>query len=297
LLIALINLFWSLLNKMMLSRVGITLSIISLLILTSGCGLINRIRAKNELNEGANAYKSRKYPEAQSHFERALQLDPNQKNAPFFVARAIHAQYKPGVDSQENLNKAHQAIEAYQRVLAKDPDNEEAYNAVAYLFGAIKDEEKQREWITKRANLETVSKEKRSEAYTVLASKEWDCSYKITEAMENKQTIMKDNKAIIQFKKPKEQKDFDKAQQCVNKGLELTEKAISLNPENESAWSYKTNLLRERAKLAEMDGKTDEKDSYAKQADAAQVRTTELSEKNRKRREAEEAKKQAEQTS
>jgi hypothetical protein len=282
---------------MKLSNIKTVLLVLSLLIATPGCGIINRIRAKNELNEGAAAYKARKFSEAQWHFERALQFDPSQKSAPFFIARSIHAQYKPGIETEENLKKAKDAINAYQKVLANDPNNDEAYNAVAYLYGAIKDDTSQRDWITKRANLENAPKEKRSEAYTVLASKEWDCSYKITEAQENKQTVMKDNKAIIQFKKPKEQKDFDAAKQCVLKGLELVEKAISLNDKNESAWSYKTNLLREMAKLAEMDGKPDDKTNYSKQADIAQTRTTELSEENRKRREEEAAKKQAQETS
>ncbi|MBT0647283.1 hypothetical protein KJJ93_30285, partial [Escherichia coli] len=84
----------------------------------------------------------------------------------------------------------------------------EAYNAVAYLYGAIKQDEAQQQWITQRANLETLSPEKRAEAYTVLASKQWQCSYTITEQQENKQTVSKDGKAVIQYKKPKDPADF-----------------------------------------------------------------------------------------
>ena len=40
------------------------------------------------------------------------------------------------------------------------------------------------------------------------------------------------------------------------------ENAIKYDPNNESAWSYKTNLLLEASKLAEMDGKTDQKAQY-----------------------------------
>jgi hypothetical protein len=49
------------------------------------------------------------------------------------------------------------------------------------------------------------------------------------------------------------------------------------DPNNESAWSYKTNLLLEASKLAEMDGKTDVKAEYQKQYEVALKRTTELS--------------------
>ena len=39
----------------------------------------------------------------------------------------------------------------------------------------------------------------------------------------------------------------------------MAEMAIAFDPDSESAWSYKTNLLIESAKLAEMEGRADEK--------------------------------------
>ena len=42
---------------------------------------------------------------------------------------------------------------------------------------------------------------------------------------------------------------------CVKQGLAEAENAIKFDPNNESAWSYKTNLLLEASKLAEMDGR------------------------------------------
>jgi hypothetical protein len=99
------------------------------------------------------------------------------------------------------------------------------------------------------------------------------------------------NKATISYKKPKDQKDFDTAQNCVRRGLEEIENAIKFDPNSESAWSYKRNLLLEASKLAEMDGKTDQKAQLDKQAEAALKRTTELSEANKKKEE--EAQKQA----
>jgi hypothetical protein len=70
------------------------------------------------------------------------------------------------------------------------------------------------------------------------------------------------------------------------RGLEEAETAIKFDPNNESAWSYKTNLLLEAAKLAEMDGKADQKAQYQKQAEVAAKRATALSEERRKKEEA-----------
>src|SRR5262245_4555563 len=279
---------------MKLSQSAVVVVVAILVATSSGCGVINRIRAKNELNEAARAYREGRFPEAEQRSRRAAELDPDNKTAPMFIARTIHAQFRRGVQSPENIKKANEAIAAYQQILDKNPKDEEAYKAIAYLLGEIKEDAKLRQWITTRAASDTTEPEKRAEAYIVLASKDWDCSFKITELPSNKTTTIdpSNNKATVSYKKPSDQKEFETAQQCVKQGLTEAENAIKFDPNNESAWSYKTNLLLEASKLAEMDGKTDTKADYQKQYEAALKRTTELSVANQKRKE-EEAKQNA----
>jgi tetratricopeptide (TPR) repeat protein len=285
--------------KLSQTRIAITIVVsivLAILVATSsGCGVINRIRAKNQLNEAARAYREGRFEEAEQHSRQAADLDPDNKTAPMFIARTIHAQYRAGVQTPDNVAKAQKAIEAYQQILAKNPKDEEAYKAVAYLYGAIKEDDKLRQWITARASNDATEPEKRAEAYIVLASKDWDCSFKITELPSNKVTTVdpSNNKATVSYKKPKDQKDFDNAQMCVKQGLVEAENAIKFDPNNESAWSYKTNLLLEASKLAEMDGKTDVKAEYQKQYEVALKRTTELSAAAQKRKEEEEARQAA----
>jgi tetratricopeptide (TPR) repeat protein len=276
--------------KLSQTRIAIVLAV--LVAISSGCGVVNRIRAKNQLNEAARSYREGRFPEAEQHSREAAALDPDNKTAPMFIARTIHAQYRPGVQTPENIAKAQQAIDAYQKILAKNPKDEEAYKAVAYLYGAIKEDDKLRQWITSRAVSDTTEPEKRAEAYVVLASKDWDCSFKITEQPTVKNTSVDSatNRATVTYKKPKEQKEFDQAQMCVKQGLVEAENAIKFDPNNESAWSYKTNLLLEASKLAEMDGQTEQKAQYQKDYEAALKRTTELSVANQKRKEEEEKK-------
>lgn len=269
--------------------------VLAILVATSsGCGVINRIRSKNQLNEAARAYREGNFVEAEQHSRRAAELDPNNKTAPMFIARTIHAQYRPGVQAPDNVAKAQEAIEAYQRILEKNPSDDEAYKAIAYLYGAVKDNEKLKQWITARATNDAAEPAKRAEAYVVLASKDWECSFQITESPTNKVTTVDQasNKATVSYRKPKEQKEFDQAQMCVKQGLSEAENAIKFDPNNESAWSYKTNLLLEASKLAEMEGQTDAKAQYQKQYEAALKRTTELSAAAEKRKE-EEARQQA----
>jgi tetratricopeptide (TPR) repeat protein len=279
---------------MKLSQTRIAIALAILVFTASGCGLINRIRAKNQLNEAARAYHEGHFEEAEQYSRRALELDPESKSAPLFIARTLHAQYKPGVQAPDNIAKANEAIQAYQKILERDPKNEEAYKAIAYLYGSTKQDDKLRSWILARANDPTADPAKRAEAYTILASKDWDCSFKITELPTNHTTVLEaGNRAKITYKKPAQQKDFDTAQACVKRGLEEVENAIKLDPNNESAWSYKTNLLIEAIRLAEMDGKTDQKAQLEKQREEAQKRTSELSQINQKKKEEEEARQAA----
>ncbi|HEX8899121.1 MAG TPA: hypothetical protein VF751_10515, partial [Chthoniobacterales bacterium] len=267
------------------SRIGAT-AILGLFVAASaGCTLVNKVRAKNELNETARTYKAGQFDQAEQHAKRALYLDPKNPTAPIFIARVIHQQYKPGVDAPDNIQRAKDAIDAYQVVLQRDPNNEEAYKAISVLYAAIKDDTDLRNWILKRANDSSQPSEKRAEAYAILAGKDWDCSYKVTELPDVKTTSTDGGKATVTYKKPS-QKDFDNIHQCVVRGLEEADTAIKYDPNNESAWSYKTNLLLEAAKQAEMDGKADQKKTYEDQAKVAGERSAKLSEEARKREEA-----------
>ena len=283
--------------KLSRSRIAIVLAL--LVVTSSGCSVINRIRSKNQLNEAARAYREAHFDEAEQHSRKALELDPNNKTAPLFIARIVHRKYQPGINTPENLAKAKAAIEEYKKLLQKDPRNEEAYKAIASLLGAIKEDQEQRAWILQRASDNNADNEKRSEAYVVLASKDWHCSNEITDLPTNKITTIDpvNNKATISFKKPKDEKDFQAAKMCVTRGLEEIENAIKLDPNSEAAWSYKTNLLLEASKLAEMEGKMDEKAQLDKKREEAQKRTDQLSkinqEKAEKKRKEEEAKKAA----
>src|SRR5829696_1468142 len=112
---------------MKLSQTGIAVTLVVLVFTASGCGLVNRVRAKNELNEAARSYREGQFVEAEQYSRRALEMDPNSKTARMFIARTIHAQYRPGVQAPENIAKANEAIAAYQRILENDPKNDEAY--------------------------------------------------------------------------------------------------------------------------------------------------------------------------
>ena len=273
---------------MKLSRTSIAALLVTLVAVSGGCTLVNRVRAKNALNEGARAYKDGRFPDAEERFRVAFELDPSQKNAPVFIARAVQQQYKPGVQTPENLAVGEKAVAAYQDILSRDPANDDAYKAIVFLYTQMKRDEKVNELLAERAKNGPTPKAK-AEALTILASKQWNCSYEITEQKENKTTENRPDKILIHYRKPANQADFDKAQQCTTEGLKLAEQATSLDPNNPNAWSYKANLLREKSKLAEMAGDATAKTDFDKQYDSALETQRRLGAEATKRKEAEEA--------
>ena len=268
-------------------RRALTAIVLVLAAAAAALGQTNADEARRELNLGARAYRDGRFAEAEQHFRRVLELDPTQKNAPIFIARAVQQQYKPGVQTPENIAAGERAVAAYQDILAKDPANDDAYRAIVYLYGQMKNEDKVNELLLWRANDFSAPNEKRAEAFVILASKQWQCSYDVTEQKENKTTESVPDKVVIHYKMPADAGDFIRARQCMTEGLQLVEQAITLAPKNPNAWSYKANLLREGAKLAEMEGDATQKAEYERQHEEALATQKVMGEEDARKREAE----------
>ena len=229
----------------------------------------NVAEARRELDIGARAYRAKRFAEAEQHFRRALELDPEGKNTRTFIARAVQQQYKPGDTTPENIAAGERAVAAYGDVLARDPADEDAYKATVFLYGQMKRDDKVVELVTQRANDFSAPKEKRAEAFTVLASRHWQCSFDVTERKESKTTESLPDKVVIRYKMPTDSGDFIRARQCTTDGLMLIEQAVALAPQSPNALSYRANLLREAAKLAEMEGDATGKADYQRQYEEA----------------------------
>jgi tetratricopeptide (TPR) repeat protein len=265
--------------KLSLSRISTAMILAFFIVSSAGCTLVNKIRAKNELNEAARSYREAHLDEAEKHAQRALDLDATNPTAPIFIARIIHQEY---LNKAEDKAKARQAIDAYKRVLERDPNNDEAYKAISVLYSSLKDDENLRAWIMKRATDSSKKEPQRSEAYAVLAGMDQQCSFQITELPEVKTITQTGGKPSVTYKKPKDTADFDKASKCVARGLEEANTAIKFDPNSEAAWSAQANLFVEQAKLAEMDGKPDQKAAASKKAEDAAKRANTLHDQNQK---------------
>ncbi len=210
------------------------------LISATGC---NKLKARDQLNKGVQAYKSAKYEEAIEHFKNAVSVDPGLLNARLYLATAYAQQYIPGVDTPENNRNAEAAIEQYQQALDRHPSHEQQVNSVkgiAYLYLQMKKFEQAKEYYRKATELDPND----PEPYYSVAVIDWTQSYQPRmEARANlglkPEEPLKDKKVCAQLK--------SKNQPIIQDGIENLEKAIKLRPDYDDAMAYLNLMYRERA--------------------------------------------------
>jgi tetratricopeptide (TPR) repeat protein len=86
----------------------------------AGC---DKLRARDKLNKGVQAYKAGQTDLAIEDFKTAKDLDPGLTNARLYLATAYSAQYIPGAPSPENVRNGQQAAQEFQEILQNDPSN------------------------------------------------------------------------------------------------------------------------------------------------------------------------------
>jgi tetratricopeptide (TPR) repeat protein len=112
----------------------ITLSLAALAVAVVAGGGCNKLRARDQLNKGVEAYSSGQYDQAIEHFKSAEQYDPTLTNAQLYLAAAYQAQYIPGAPSPDNLRNGEEAVKINQDILANDPNNLSAIDNLGSLY-------------------------------------------------------------------------------------------------------------------------------------------------------------------
>lgn len=98
---------------------------------------------------------------------------------------------------------------------------------------------------------------------------------------------------MFEFSKPQDPQKFEEFKQCVQKGVELADKAEKLDTNSDAVWSYKANMLVQQMRLAEMEGNAQQKEEFKNQAEKAKDRFTELATARKAKEDAIEAERKA----
>jgi len=215
---------------------------------TAGC---DKLRARDQLNKGVNAFKNAKYEQAINNFKQAVEYDPSLLNAKLYLATAYAQQYIPGVDSPENLQNANSAIDQYKIVLEQDPKNVNSIKGIAYLYLQMKKFDDAKTYYHKAIDLDPND----PEAYYSIGVIDWTEAYQ--PRMQARSNLglrpdepLKDKKVCAQLR--------DQHGAVIQDGLDALNKAISLRQDYDDAMAYMNLLYREKA-----DRECDEPDARA----------------------------------
>ena len=215
--------------------------IAALALVATGC---NKLKARDNLNRGVQAYKSTQYTQAVERFETAVQLDPTFTPARLYLAMAYYMQYIPGAESPENQQMADRALDQFQKVLQQDPKNDVATKSIASLYYNQKKWDQAEEWYKKGLVLNPNDKE----SYYTLGVIAWSKWYPIYGTARAKLSMKPEDPGPIKDKKVKEELKTQYLP-LVNDGITSLQKALDIDKEYDDAMAYMNLLIREKADL------------------------------------------------
>jgi len=224
----------------MTARFVTVLAVAAALLSTAGC---NRLKARDQLNKGVQAYKGANYEQAIEHFKNAVYLDDDLKVAKLYLATAYAQQYVPGVETPENVRMATQAIDEYKKVLEKDSQSVNSLKGIAFLFMQQKKFDDAREYYKKAIQADPND----PETYYSVGVIDWSATYKDAAEIKAKESL----KVEDELKGKGSQKICDamkaKDGNIVDEGMKMLQAAIDKRQDYDDAMAYMNLLYRRKA--------------------------------------------------
>jgi tetratricopeptide (TPR) repeat protein len=260
-----------------------TAALAALLILTVGVSGCNKLKARDLLNKGVNAFKAGQSDAAIEDFKHATELDPNLMMARVYLATAYASLYIPGAPSAENKARGDQAIKEFKDILEIDPNNLTAIDGIGSLLfqmaGTPPVNEKGFEESKTYHQHHIQIKPDDPEPYYWIGVIDWTLAWRANAAMRleyNKNNIKKqvhdDQPLPASVRTDYAAKDAA----LVDEGIADLQKAISLKPDYDDAMAYLGLLYRRKADMVES---ADERASLQKQADDLLEKIKEIKQK------------------
>jgi tetratricopeptide (TPR) repeat protein len=224
-----------------------------LLLALAACSC-DRLKARDHLNKGVQAYRNAQFQPAIMHFKEAVRLDPTLLNARLYLATAYAQQYVPGGDSPDNKKVADQAIDAFQDVLKMDDGKTSASTtalaSIAQIYYNMKKFDEAKEFNQRRIKLEPNN----PEPYYWIGVLDWAIAFP------RAQQVRKDHN-LDQPKDPahpdtlpvipdKFRKDLAvQNEPLITEGIADLNKAVQLKPNDADSMVYLNLMYRQKAEI------------------------------------------------
>jgi tetratricopeptide (TPR) repeat protein len=239
------------------ARTSILVALLPLLGTATGC---NFLKSRDQLNKGIAAFKNAQYEQATNYFQTAAQLDPKNENAKLYLATTYASQVVPNLMTPENLAIAQHALDGFNEVLAKHPDDLTALKQIASIDRNIGKPDQ-----AKADELKVIQVSPNDpEAYYIIGSIDWTAAYKNAVGILAADGLTDDGEGNKKMTKGACAKIKDANSALVTDAMNRLQKAIDLNPNYDDAMSYLQLSYRRKADM-------DCPDDNARKADLAQA--------------------------
>jgi tetratricopeptide (TPR) repeat protein len=237
----------------------------------ASCQFRDKLRAREHLNQGVQAYLAKNYDEAVEEFKASVELDPELIDAYLYLATAYRIQFVPLAPSPENLRRGQQAIATYEQVLEIDPVNTTAMAHMADIYRNMNEPEEAKQWYRRLMD----AGYDRAESLYGIATIDYNLAADKTGMDgENVENLTEEEVAEVNT--------------AVDEAITSLKEALELKPKYTDAMEYLNLAYREKAELAGEDEEV--RNQWLKEADKLALQAVE--EKRRQQREAERERRQ-----
>src|SRR4029077_7732029 len=260
-------------------RVAALAAILVIAFAASGC---SKLKARDLLNKGVNAFKNGQSDVAIENFKRAKEADPDLLNARLYLGTAYASLYIPGAPSKENQDRGNQAIQEFKEILEKDPNNLSAIDqigSILFWMGGTPFDPKKFEESKTYHQKHIQLKPEDPEPYYWIGVIDWTLAFRANGEMlmdYSKNNIRKQVKDTDPLPAAIRSEYASKYGQLIDEGITDLQKAISIKPDYDDAMAYLNLLYRRKADMVES---ADERANLLQQADDLVYKVKEIEQK------------------
>jgi tetratricopeptide (TPR) repeat protein len=260
-------------------RAGVLAGLLILVVGLCGC---NKLKARDLLNKGVNAFKNGQYDQAVEDFKQAKDLDPGLIVARLYLATAYASQYIPGAPSDQNRRLGEEAVAEFKDVLTVDPKNLTAIDGIGSMLFQMAGTPFNADMFAeskKYHEMHIQIKPDDPEPYYWIGVIDWTLAFRANGEMRrdyNEKNVKKQVKDIDPLPPALRTEYTDKYGALIDEGIDALNKAIQLRPDYDDAMAYLNLLLRRKADTVES---ADERASLLQQADDLVDKVKEIKQK------------------
>jgi tetratricopeptide (TPR) repeat protein len=224
------------------ARIPVGAALLLVLASTVGC---TKLRARDQLVKGVQSFKSGKYEDAVNHFQNSITLDPEYDVARVYLATAYSYQVVANLDTPDNIKMANKALENFDFVLAKNPNDLDALRQVAAIERNIKQFDKAKATEMKILSIKSTDAEA---AYTI-GSIDWKLAFDNSTKTLGEAKLTDDGQGNVKASKDTCSKLVAENSSLVDEGLKYLQMAIANKADYADAMDYLQLTYRRKAEL------------------------------------------------